>query len=1122
MRLNRTQVKSVLRRLVESPEFVNLVLEKAGDGNNSSGGRVEPRITRKLARTVVDSGGKLNWFLDKVAKTPSKVNPESLALMQEEFPDDEDDQEYDPGKDMEAMKITSDDEDSIATASETGTPGRSSSAAVTPTSTSSQSLLKQDVSKKPEGDSTFKLPEAKSVIRSLNFEETESSTSDPQPSRNTRSKVSLNSVTLEELETQFEPPDVTPDMYDELPVDDDYTLFLAETFGYPVVKKPEEKEEEVTDPDFEYKDDEELLESIDEFKNNRSTKIPQKEVDALMQELFDAYELDKVADKAAKSLEKPKSIHNSLATAQAYANSSGMGTGLSDAQRALLGQQMRQHTQLLTQMALLTAKDPQLDVEHQNARDMLGELVQHSFKVPYSMFAQDNLFPSLKVIDQWKELPYPSSLEQPGPGRKPVCEVSTYLMEFMHDKPVFMYPHLLPISGMIPSESRSMGSKIFWSTGEDQLLALSLEEAQKSKRPEGFLGVFKRLLEDRKIYNRTVIQMRARYKNMTKTHLMASGDVQNPIRYFKKHKRAMVLPNSQYIPYLPGQVVAPKFAPVSSLPSAWRDGLKSFRPDPEEVSPERGEAAQKEIPQPPLTIIPTTSVITVALPLNSMPSLNSPLKATPIITVQDPPPVIAPAPDPLPTQSSQMATAMAKFRPIQMKPSSSSELPPVLPPQVERLKQPNILKKKSQKKKKDKSEGVDKIPAGIVPLDAPQPVPQFVLQLAVPTATVSSEKPKCLEEVAIAATKELQPNILNAAMEECGIEPEDVEMDSSPARPDEREKSSPVEAVGQEFPKKNKSPVNTTKPAATSSSSSYHLADAGEECLKKNNKGNDEKTSLNPMDEEEAKESMKKKTKSPIEDIKSPTRDESCSNRKTKPQRDAEVVLNTLQPEAISEETVRKEHEAMEIILLAKEVLDQSTLLKFFEIIVQLDHDPIKSFELLHPLCRGHPNLQELLLDLLTPDQAMALGPQVYSQHCQRNDLKKLVQKIKSAFPNQPGVQTRILKDFLTLLSKPDVTVEDLRSFGHKTFKSNPLLCDDFMSLLPEADMPDGALNSAPEHDKMDEDRADGSERINLPASEDEKQYGGEKCPCTCHTHPGSPHCIHCSIRVGVFKPLCN
>ena len=45
---------------------------------------------------------------------------------------------------------------------------------------------------------------------------------------------------------------------------------------------------------------EELRDVQDEFENNRSTKISQKEVDELMQELFEAYELDQEVNKQAK------------------------------------------------------------------------------------------------------------------------------------------------------------------------------------------------------------------------------------------------------------------------------------------------------------------------------------------------------------------------------------------------------------------------------------------------------------------------------------------------------------------------------------------------------------------------------------------------------------------------------------------------------------------------------------------------------------------------------------------------------------------------------------------------------------------------------------------------------
>ena len=53
----------------------------------------------------------------------------------------------------------------------------------------------------------------------------------------------------------------------------------------------------------------------------------------------------------------------------------------------------------------------------------------------------------------------------------------------------------------------------------------------------------------------------------------------------------------------------------------------------------------------------------------------------------------------------------------------------------------------------------------------------------------------------------------------------------------------------------------------------------------------------------------------------------------------------TLQPEAPSEEAVRREHEAMEIILLAKDLLDSTKLLTFFETIVTVEADPVRAFQ---------------------------------------------------------------------------------------------------------------------------------------------------------------------------------
>ena len=66
-------------------------------------------------------------------------------------------------------------------------------------------------------------------------------------------------------------------------------------------------------------------------------------------------------------------------------------------ERLLIAQQMRQHIQLLTQMSLLTAKDDYWQELHTDCRGMLSELMNRSFNQQYSIYAQDNLFPSIQV-----------------------------------------------------------------------------------------------------------------------------------------------------------------------------------------------------------------------------------------------------------------------------------------------------------------------------------------------------------------------------------------------------------------------------------------------------------------------------------------------------------------------------------------------------------------------------------------------------------------------------------------------------------------------------------------------------------------------------------------------------
>ena len=248
-----------------------------------------------------------------------------------------------------------------------------------------------------------------------------------------------------------------------------------------------------------------------------------------------------------------------------------------------------------------------------------------------------------------------------------------------------------------------------------------------------------------------------------------------------------------------------------------------------------------------------------------------------------------------------------------------------------------------------------------------------------------------------------------------------------------------------------------------------------------------------------------------------------------------------LQEEAPNEDALRREHEAMEIVIHAKETLtDPAKLEQFFHIIQTCQDSPIQAYEKLHNLCKGLPELQELLLDLLTPEQALELSPIIYAQHCLRNDMKKFCQKVKIAYANStsnqagPNSTINLFKELHEFISQDDKehTVDDFRNFASKLFKGQDEIIKSFMSFLPGQtedknkawnniepewiDLSDEE-NEAPNNLNLNEQNEfEGFEHIkNIPETEEEKLFGTERCPCQCHpkSQSVSSHCIHCSIR---------
>ena len=258
---------------------------------------------------------------------------------------------------------------------------------------------------------------------------------------------------------------------------------------------------------------------------------------------------------------------------------------------------------------------------------------------------------------------------------------------------------------------------------------------------------------------------------------------------------------------------------------------------------------------------------------------------------------------------------------------------------------------------------------------------------------------------------------------------------------------------------------------------------------------------------------------------------------------DAQCVddFNQRYIEVPNEAALRREHEAMEIVIKARDTIrDSKKLVTFFQIIQDNQATPIKAFELLHNLCQGIPDLQEVLLDLLTPEQALELNPIVYAQHCLRNDMKGFCQKIKNYYATNHSSQAgqtqaiKVFKELHTFISQDHdkITSEDLRSFATRLFKGNQQLIDEFISFLPEhteerarlwknldpeiIDLSDEENEFAAGSSQKDLDSLQGYEHIkNIPETEEEKLFGTEKCTCLCHPKNRlvTSHCIHCSIR---------
>ncbi|XP_036045312.1 GON-4-like protein isoform X3 [Onychomys torridus] len=398
----------------------------------------------------------------------------------------------------------------------------------------------------------------------------------------TRSKMPLKDVPLGQLEAELQAPDITPDMYDPNTADDeDWKVWLGGLLSDDVENEDEADDDD--DPEYNF------LEDLDEpdtedFRTDRAVRITKKEVNGLMEELFETFQdemgfsnmeedgpeeeervpesrpdfntpqtlrfeeplanllnerhrtvkelleqlkMKKSSSKAQPEMERLKPqkelVHQTLI--------------LDAAQRSRLQQQMQQHVQLLTQIYLLTTSNPSLSSEASTTRVFLKELgtfaensiaLHQQFNPKFqTLFQPCNWMGAVQLIEDFTHVSVDCSPHKT--VKKTASEfpcLPKQVAWILATNKVFMYPELLPICSLKANNPRD---KIIFTKAEDNLLALGLKHFEGTEFPKPLISKYL-------VTCKTAHQLTVRIKNLNQNRAP-----NNVIKFYKKTKQLPVL-----------------------------------------------------------------------------------------------------------------------------------------------------------------------------------------------------------------------------------------------------------------------------------------------------------------------------------------------------------------------------------------------------------------------------------------------------------------------------------------------------------------------------------------------------------------------------------------------------
>ncbi|KAM9686554.1 GON-4-like protein [Trichechus inunguis] len=608
--LTAVNVRNILHEVITNEHVVAMM--KAAISETGDTPMFEPKMTRSKLKEVVEKGVVIpTWNISPIKKANEIKPPQFVDIHLEE--DDSSDEEYHPAEEEEdetaeesllesdvestassprgakksrlrqSSEMTETDEESgiLSEAEKVTTPAiRHISAEVVPMGPPPPPKPKQTK------DSTF-MEKLHAVDEELASSpvcvDSFQTMDDSLIAFRTRSKMPLKDVPLGQLEAKLRAPDITPDMYDPNTADDEnWKTWLGGLMDDDVGNEDEADDDD--DPEYNF------LEDLDEpdtedFRTDRAVRITKKEVNELMEELFETFQdemgFPKVEDDGPEEKDRTAESRPNFNTPQVLRFEEPLANLLNEqhrtvkelleqlkmkksssrqqqevervkpksekvpqtlvldlAQRKRLQQQMQQHVQLLTQIHLLASSNPNLSSEASTTRVFLKELgtfaqssiaLHHPFNPKFqTLFQPCNLTGAMQLIEDFST--HVSVDWSPRKTvKKPAYEfpcLPKQVAWILATSKVFMYPELLPLCSL---QAKDPEDKSFFTKAEDNLLALGLKHFECTEFPKPLISKYL-------LTCKTVHQLTVRIKNL---NLSRAPD--NIVKLYKKTKQLPVL-----------------------------------------------------------------------------------------------------------------------------------------------------------------------------------------------------------------------------------------------------------------------------------------------------------------------------------------------------------------------------------------------------------------------------------------------------------------------------------------------------------------------------------------------------------------------------------------------------